>query len=282
MMDFLSNFIWTYQTLLTQIAVGGLLALSMYCVLATGQLFLAQVGFMAIGAYGSAVLTTAFGLPPVVSMAAGVLMALAAGAVLVQPMLRLSGVYMAIATIAFGEVVRSLVVNFDMLGGALGLSGIPMVLDTPVLYALVIILTALVICTTYSGIGRSVEAVRSDELAARAMGVNVTAIKRFSVLASAALAGLAGAVSAHSMGSPGDFSFVSTVAVLSYVVLGGVASPLGAVLGAILLNVLPELFNGLSEYRTMATGLAIVVVVMLCPSGLFPFTVIRVRGNAKR
>lgn len=284
MLDLISNYVWTYQTLLTQIAVGSLLALSMYCVLATGQLFLGQIGFMAIGAYCSAVLTTMYGLPFWASIIAGVVLATVVAAILVQPMLRLSGVYMAIATIAFGEVVRSVVINIDDLGGALGISGIPQSLSTLGLYVLVACVAALIVCAMYSPLGRSVEAVRTDELAAQAMGVNARRVKLIGVLMSAALAALAGGAGAHSMGSisPGDFSFVSTVSVLSYVVLGGVASPIGAVLGAVVLTVLPELLSDLSEFRTMVTGLAIVLVVLLFPSGLFPFRVIRVRGNAKR
>jgi len=284
MSDFITNFLWTYQTVLSQVAINSLLALSMYCVLATGQLFLGQVGFMAIGAYCSAVLTTMLGMPLWVSMPAGALLALLVALLLVQPMLRLSGVYMAIGTIAFGEVIRSLAINFDVLGGALGISGIPQSLPQTALYAMVIVVAAILVCAMHSRLGRAVEAVRTDELAAQAMGVDVRRIKLISVLASAALAGLAGAAGAHSMGTvtPNDFSFVSSVAILSFVVLGGVASPLGAILGAVLLTLLPELLSSFSEFRTMINGLAIVLVVLLLPSGLFPLKIIRIRGNAKR
>jgi branched-chain amino acid transport system permease protein len=284
MNDFFTNFLWTYQTALTQVAISSLLALAMYCVLATGQLFIGQIGFMAIGAYTSAVLTITTGLPVIVSIAVAVSLALVVALIMVHPMLRLSGVYMAIGTIAFGEVIRSVVINFDLVGGALGISGIPQSLSLTALYVIVVVIAVILVYAMYSRLGRNVEAVRTDELAAQAMGINVRIIKLGAVLASAGLAGLAGALSAQSLGSvtPNDFSFVGTVAVLSYAVLGGVASPIGAILGAVLLTVLPELLSAFSEFRSMVTGLAIVLVVMIFPSGLFPIKVIRIRGHAKR
>lgn len=283
MEDFLSNFLWTYQTTLIQVAVNILMAVAMYCVLATGQLFLGQIGFMAIGAYTSALLTTALGLPPFLTILTGCLASLVIAAVLVEPMLRLSGVHMAIATIAFGEVVRSTLVNIDLLGGALGMSGIPLAVSPLDLYTFDVLLIALAFWASRSRLGRIVEATRTDELAAQSMGIKVKQVKRVSILTSAAISGFAGGVSAHSLGtiSPDGFSFVASVTVLSFVALGGVTSPLGSVLGAIALTVLPELFSGFSEYRSMATGLSIVLVVLLLPSGVFPFSVLRIRGHAK-
>ncbi|VVE23138.1 branched-chain amino acid ABC transporter permease [Pandoraea anhela] len=284
MEELLSNFVWTYQTTLIQVALSILMSIAMYCVLATGQLFLGQIGFMAIGAYTSAVLTTVFGLAPAVAILSGTIASLAISALLVEPMLRLSGVHMAIATIAFGEVVRSSLVNIGVLGGALGLSGIPLAVSPFELYVFDALLIALTCWASCSRLGRIVEATRTDELAAQSMGIDVRRVKRLSILASAAISGFAGGVSAHSLGtlSPDGFSFVASVTVLSFVALGGVASPLGAVLGAIFLTVMPELFSVLSEYRTMATGLSIVLVVLLLPAGVFPFSLLRVRGHAKR
>jgi branched-chain amino acid transport system permease protein len=149
---------------------------------------------------------------------------------------------------------------------------------------MVAVLTSFLIGIMYSRIGRSVEAVRTDELAARAMGINVHAVKLASVLMSAGIAGIAGVASAHSMGTiaPSEFSFAGSVTVLGFVILGGVASPLGALLGVVILTLLPQLLSGFSESRAMINGLAIVFVVMLFPSGLFPFKVIRIRGSAQR
>ncbi|MDY7548925.1 branched-chain amino acid ABC transporter permease [Glaciimonas sp. CA11.2] len=281
---FFDNLLWTYQTLLTQVGIGCLLALSLYWVIATGQLFLGQVAFMAMGAYTSATLSMQFGLPLWMSVLMAIAFATAVAALIVYPMLRLSGVHMAIGTIAFVAVVRSVVINMEFLGGALGISGVPHPVSLATLYLIVCLVAAGMLWISKSRIGRNMEAVRTDEVAAAVMGINVGKVKLTCVLISSALAGLAGALNAHAMGSisPNEFTFQSCVTVLSYVVLGGIASPLGGILGAIVLIALPEMLSGLAEYRTMFNGLVIVVVVMLLPSGLFPIKTLRIRGYVNR
>ncbi len=283
-MEALNEWVWTYQTLLYLVAVNCLLGLSMYCVLAAGQLFLGQIAFMALGAYTSAICTTQFGMPFAVSLLAGIGLPMLVALALASPMLRLSGVYLAIGTIAFGEVVRAMAVNIDFLGGALGITGIPRVVSLPAAYGTVVVVAGVLIYALRSKVGREIEAVRTDEAAAQAMGVNVFRLKLGCVLLSAALAGLAGVISAHALTAitPSDFSFEAGVSILSYAVLGGVSSPIGALVGAAVLTTLPELLRGFSEFRMMINGLVVVLVVMFFPSGIVGLQFMRIRAYAKR
>lgn len=264
------NFLFTYQSLLYALGVNGLLALSMYVVLAVGQLSLGQAAFMGIGAYVSSLLTLKLGLPfPLVllaAVAAPALVALAIGA----PTLRLSGVYLAIATIGLGEVLRLFYLNTEFTGGALGLSGIPESGGFGVIYgALALVLLALVLIMR-SRIGRAMEAIREDEAAAGVIGVKLPAYKLGALVASAMIAGLAGALGAHvsSFIGPNEYGFDAAVTILSFALLGGIGSPLGPVVGAIILTALPEVLRPLHDYRLVVNGAIIVVAVLFMPRGL--------------
>lgn len=283
-METLNDLLWTYQSLLYQIGINCLLSLAMYVVLATGQLFLAQIGFMAIGAYASAILTTQFGASFALALACGVGLATLTGLVVAYPTLRLTGVYLGIATIAFAEVVRAVIINIEFLGGALGITAIPRKVSLPALYLVVAVLFFLLVYGMRSKAGRAMEATRTDELATRAMGVDVFRVKLTCVLISSALSGLAGVFSAHGLTtiSPGEFSFEHGVSILSYTVLGGLASPLGGLIGATVLTILPEFLRGFNEFRVMVNGLVIVFTIMLLPAGIYRVRMMRVRGHAAR
>ncbi len=193
----LDDLLFTYANLVHALGVNGLLALSMYVVLAVGQLSLGQAAFMGLGAYSSALMTTALHWPfwavlPA-SVVAPVLFALLIGV----PTLRLSGVYLAIATIGLGEVLRAVYLNVDLFGGALGLSGIPERADDLMIYGLLFAAIAALWLVARSGIGRAMEAMREDETAAAVMGVNLARYRMGALLASAVLAGLAGCLNAH-------------------------------------------------------------------------------------
>jgi branched-chain amino acid transport system permease protein len=270
MADFLDDFLFTYQTLIYSIGINGLLALSMYVVLAMGQLSLGQAAFMGLGAYTSALVTLNLGAPfGVALLAAMVVPALAALAIGI-PTLRLSGVYLALATIGLGEILRLALVNSDMTGGALGLSGIPEKGGLVAIYgSLAVALVALVFIAR-SRIGRAMEAMREDEMAAGSLGVDLPAMKLGSLVVSAMLAGLAGALNAHvsSFISPGDYGFDAAVTILSYALLGGIGSPFGPLLGAFILTLLPEVLRPLHDFRAVVSGLIIVLVVIFMPRGL--------------
>jgi branched-chain amino acid transport system permease protein len=266
----LDDLMFTYRNVVVALGVNGLLALAMYIVLAAGQLSLGQAAFMGLGAYASALLTLRLHWPfwavlPL-SLIAPVTFALLVGG----PTLRLSGVYLAIATIALGEVLRAVYLNVDALGGALGLSGIPEA--TPIWLIYVLLAAALLACWRIgrSRIGRAMEAMRSDPIAAQAMGVNLRRYRLGVLIAAAALAGLAGALSAHATDfiGPNDYGFEPAVAILAFALLGGIGSPLGPVLGAWVLTLLPEIFRSWADLRLILNGVVIVVAVLFLPHGL--------------
>jgi branched-chain amino acid transport system permease protein len=267
----LEDFLWTYQSLLYALGVNGLLALSMYVVLAIGQLSLGQAAFMGLGAYTSALLTLKLNLAfPLVLIAAMGVPALAA-LIIGVPTLRLSGVYLALATIGLGEMLRIFLLDADFTGGALGLSGIPEKADFALTFgALALVLAALGLIVR-SRIGRAMEAMREDEIAAGVMGVNLPLYKMGALIASAMIAGLAGAINAHSSSfiGPNDYGFDQAVTILSFALLGGVSSPFGPVLGAFILTLLPEMLRPLHDFRLVVNGFIIVVAVLFMPRGLF-------------
>lgn len=282
MLHALDNFLFTYQSLVHALGVNALLALAMYVVLAVGQLALGQAAFMGVGAYASALLTVKFGVPfplaLVASMAAPALLAYVIGA----PTLRLSGVYLAIATIGLGEVLRILFLNWDYAGGALGLNGIPERAGFIWIFGTLIVVMIGFVFVARSRIGRAMEAIRADEAAAGVMGVNLPGYKLGALVASAAIAGLAGAFNAHvsSFIGPNDYGFDQAVTILSFALLGGIGSPFGPVLGALVLTALPEVLRPLHDYRLVIDGLIIVCVVIFLPNGILPWRIRRIGASA--
>jgi branched-chain amino acid transport system permease protein len=270
MPDWLDDLLWTYQNLIHSLGINGLLALSMYVVLAVGQLSLGQAAFMGLGAYSSALMTLDLHWPFWVVLPAASVVPAAFALVIGAPTLRLSGVYLAIATIGLGEVLRAIYLNVDLFGGALGLSGIPDSAETWMIYALLGLAMLVLWLIGRSGVGRAMEAMREDEVAAQVMGVNVRLYRMGALLASAVLAGLAGALSAHvsSFIGPNEYGFEPAVGILSFALLGGIATPFAPVLGSTILTLLPELLRGFADLRTVLNGMIIVVAVLFLPNGL--------------
>ncbi|MEI8393305.1 MAG: branched-chain amino acid ABC transporter permease [Rhodospirillaceae bacterium] len=274
MAAWLDNFFFTYETLIHSLGVNGLLALSMYCVLALGQLSLGQAAFMGIGAYTGALLTLKAGLPfwsvlPLATLAPALVALIIGG-----PTLRLSGVYLAISTIALGEVLRIFYINAESItGGALGLSGIPRLAGPGLIYGLLLVAMLGFWLVGRSRIGRAMEAMREDEVAAGVMGINPPLYKLGALVVSAMLAGLAGCLSAHgnSFIGPNEYGFETAVTILSFALLGGIGSPVAPVLGAIVLTALPELLRPLQDFRLVLHGLIIVMAVLFLPGGILPW-----------
>ncbi len=266
----LDDLLWTYRNVVVSLGVNGLLALSMYAVLAAGQLSLGQAAFMGLGAYASALLTLRAGLPFWAVLPLSPLVPVGFALLVGGPTLRLSGIYLAIATIGLGEVLRAVYLNLDVLGGALGLSGIPESAPLWLIFALLAVALLAFWRLGRSRIGRAMEAMREDETAALAMGINVRRYRLATLLASAALAGIAGALSAHATDfiGPNDYGFEPAVAILSFALLGGVGSPLAPVLGAFLLTLLPEALRGFADLRLVLNGVVIVLAVLFLPRGL--------------
>jgi branched-chain amino acid transport system permease protein len=277
----LDDLLWTYQNVIYALGINGLLALSMYVVLAVGQLSLGQAAFMGLGAYSSAVMTVKFGWPFWLVLPASCVVPVAFALLIGGPTLRLAGVYLAIATIGLGEVLRAVYLNLDWVGGALGFSGIPERAGTVSIYGLLAVALGVLTVVGRSHIGRAMEAAREDETAAAAMGIDVGRLRLGALVASAVLAGLAGALGAHvsSFIGPNEYGFEPAVTILSYALLGGIGTPLAPVLGAWILTLLPELLRGLADFRLVFNGLIIVVAVLFLPSGILPLRLRRHRAR---
>jgi branched-chain amino acid transport system permease protein len=272
---------FTYQNVIYALGINGLLALSMYVVLALGQLSLGQAAFMGIGAYTAALLTLKSLLPFPLVLGGAMAVAALAALIIGKPTLRLSGVYLALATIGFGELLRILFLNLEITGGALGLSGIPERAGFTIIYAILGVSLWMLFVICRSRFGRAMEAIREDEVAASSMGINLPAYKMTALVVSAMLAGLAGALNAHvsSFIGPNDYGFDEAVTILSYALLGGIGSPFGPVAGAAVLTLLPELLRPLHDFRLMMNGLIIVIVVLFMPKGLLAWRIPRVVGK---
>ncbi len=281
------------------ILINIMLAISVYVPLSSGQLSLGSAGFMGVGAYTSALLTIHFDLPIVIGIIAGALAASALGVIVGIPSLRLSGVYLAIATLGLGEVIRVIFVNWDSLTrGSVGLTGIPQlgreILEFArgvgfepamigiknnqfvflsiflVLLVLVIVILWFVVRQQNSRVGRALSSINLDEKAAESMGINITYYKVISFTQGAFFAGLAGALFAHVIGyiSPADFSYHRAVEVLIFTVFGGSEVIIGSVFGAFFLTLMPEVLRFVSEFRYIIYGILLVVLMAVRPQGI--------------
>jgi branched-chain amino acid transport system permease protein len=271
-MEWLDTFWSVYSNLVLTIGVNALLALSIWLTLSCGLLAMANAAFMGIGAYTASLLTMQAGAPFPLALLGGIaaptLVALAIGG----PTLRLSGVYLAMATLGFGEVVRVLILNAESLtGGALGLNGIPQLTQWwHVVGALAVILLVLWRLRR-SRLGRAFEAIKEDEVAASLMGIGVMAHKLLAFALGAAIAGLAGALNAHLTFfiGPAEYGFDRGVDILTMTILGGIGGLTGPVLGAAIVTLLPELLRSFRDFRLMLNGAILVVIVLFLPKGIW-------------
>ncbi len=259
-----------HSKLIDQIGINALLALSLVVSLQAGQLALAQAAFMAVGAYAGAFLGAKAGWPLPACIAAGSALAALVAALLSYPIGRLRGVFLAIATIGFGEIIRIVVNNLSITGGAEGFSGIPSDADTRWIYGSLALVGALFFAARNSRFALAMALTREDEQAARGVGVDTAAIRLWTLVAGGAIAGLAGVLYAHNnfFVQPSDFAFGRAEQILVYCVIGGTTSPIGAMLGAALLSLLPEIFRFLQDYRDVVNGGILLLVVLFAPRGI--------------
>ena len=249
----------------------------------TGQVSLGQAGFMALGGYTAAILTTNYGWPSLAGVAAGVLLSLACAITLALVTMRLRGHYLALATLAFGLLVDSLTVGMtETTGGPSGLVGIPSFsigpysIDTAVktyylVAALIVVLLLLLLGGIRSSFGRALQAVRTDQTAASALGVNVPRHKMAAFAISAALASLSGSLYAfyfHFL-SPEMVGTQRSLEMIAMLVVGGEGTLIGALFGVTLLTLLPTIFQPLALYKTLAEGALLVLAVRYLPGGIF-------------
>jgi branched-chain amino acid transport system permease protein len=274
---------------LDRLLINAVLSLSAFVTLHARMLSLANAGFMAIGAYTSAILTVKAGLPVALSMLAAMLVCGLVAVVIGLPVLRLTDVYLAICTLGFGEVVRILIVLLPGLtGGPTGANlstGFPYDAmrrtDTWMVAAFLALLLYLFWAMARSKAGRAFRAIRERPQAAAAMGIDLVAYRSLAFLMSAMIAGAAGAFYAHSVGSldNGDFKFTRAVDILGYAVLGGSGAWYGPLLGAGLLTALPILLRdslgasvgflrNFAQLPNILTGLALLLVIVFLPGGI--------------
>jgi branched-chain amino acid transport system permease protein len=264
----------------------------------TGQFSIGHAGFMAVGAYTAGLISIAtkdYKLvgPEMVSdqilfvgaLVAGGVAAGICGFIVGLPSLRLRGDYLAIVTLGFGEIIRVIVQNTPALGGALGLSGIPPRASFGMIWFWVFLVVLVARRLAMSSHGRSLWAIREDEVAAEAMGVDTTAYKVRAFVVSSFFAGVAGGLFAHFVPiiNPGSFTFVKSMEVVVMIVLGGLGSTTGAVIAAIFLTLLPEgmrsLFGSVGGDSSLASrvdqvrmpiyGVLLVVIMLSRPQGIF-------------
>lgn len=256
-----------------------------------GQFSIGHAGFFAIGAYvaacvsvyGGSGIHSLFGFLPsgaygnpqgaavlVVAVAAGALAAALAGLVVGIPSLRLRGDYLAIVTLGFGEIIRVVILNVDAVGGARGFIGIPRLSNFFWVFGGVALAILVLRNLVNSGYGRALLSIREDEIAAQAMGIPVTRYKVMAFVISAAFAGMAGGLFGHFTMylHTNTFTFVKSFEIIIMIALGGLGSLPGAVLGAVVITVLPELFREFSEYRMVVYSLALILIMIYRPQGL--------------
>ena len=270
-MGSLADFWSTYSTLIFTVGVNGLLALSIWLTLSCGLLSMANAAFMCIGAYVAALLTLNLAWPFAAALAAGSVASAAVALTIGVPTLRLSGVYLAMATLAFGEVTRVIVLNLDITGGPEGLNGIPLLTEWWHIAIIVVVIVYGLARMRNSRVGRALEAIKEDEVAARLMGIDVDAHKLFAFVLGAVIAGLAGGLNAHYTFfiSPREYGFENAVDILTMAVFGGITSLFGPLVGATILTLLPELLRFLHDYRGTVNGIILVLVVLFLPTGIW-------------
>ena len=277
-----------FSELFTLACINAILAVSLNLVNGlSGQFSLGHAGFMAVGAYVSAsvnvfLLSSLHGnlvgdqIALIISLVVAALVSAGAGYLVGLPSLRLRGDYLAIATLGAGEIIRVIILNIQAVGGARGVIGIPTT-STPFLVVFILVLCVLLTHRfVLSSHGRALLAVRENEIAAEAMGVDTTYYKVQAFVVSAAAAGVAGGLFAHYLSyiNPSSFGFMKSVEIVIMVVLGGMGSVSGSVIAAFILTFLPEALRPLQsltgvDLRMVIYSLALILMMLLRPKGMF-------------
>ena len=277
------NMLSTYQNkVLMTVGINIILAVSLNVATGyLGQLPLGHAGFMAVGAYTCALFTKYSPLPDgvafAIGLALGAVMAGLFGVLIGVPALRLTGDYLAILTLGFGEIIRITLNNIDdVLGfklfyGAKGLKNIPKYSNFMNVFLCVVITCFLIHAMMKSRHGRAVLAIRDNEIAAESCGIQTTYYKVMAFAFSAAFAGLAGGLYACYLGvlDPSTFGFMKSIEILVFVVLGGMGSIRGSIISAVVVTVLPEVLRGMEDYRMLAYAIVLILIMLLNASPRF-------------
>jgi len=253
----------------------------------TGQFSIGHAGFFAVGAYASAFLVTTVGdqvhqtlsfLPStgqdavllILGILAAALLSGIAGVIVGIPSLRLRGDYLAIVTLGFGEIIRVFILNINAIGGSRGFTGIPRLSNFFWVYLFVVIAVMTVQNLINSSYGRAFISIRDDEIAAEAMGVDTTRFKVMSFVISSMFAGVAGALFGHFTMylHPNTFTFIKSFELIIMIVIGGLGSIEGSILGAVLITVILEVFRGFGPYRLVIFSITLILIMTYRPQGI--------------
>ncbi|MFL6708493.1 MAG: branched-chain amino acid ABC transporter permease [Massilia sp.] len=258
----------------------------------TGQISLGHAGFYGLGAYASAALTTHFNWPPLLALAAGACATALLAWVLARPILRLKGHTLAMATLGLGIIISIVINNEQQFTGGPDGMAVPSfeVLGKAVTgetgwYAvaalMLLLMTWLALNLIDSPVGRALQAIHGSEIAARVAGVDTTRFKVRVFVLSAVVASIAGSVSAHYIGfiTPGMAGFFHSIELVTMVVVGGMASVFGSILGAALLTVLPQLLQAFEGWEVVVFGVILMTTMIFLPRGLVPSIALRLKGG---
>ena len=281
-----------YTSLIVPIGVNIMLAVSLNLVTGfLGELSLGHAGFMSLGAYAGALFTlnTDMGDLPsiIVAMLIGGVVAAIFGFLIGVPVLRLQGDYLAIVTLAFGEIIKSVLNSMTFTNGPKGLSKIPLISNYQH-YTLVFIVTLITILVISNIVdsrhGRAVCSVRDNYIAAESIGVHVSRFKIMAFVVSAFFAGVAGVLYAHNVGiiKPTTFDYNKSIEILVIVVLGGMGSIRGSIIAAVVLTILPEMLRGADNLRMLLYSIVLIAMMLFNQSGLKERLLERFSGNKEK
>lgn len=254
-----------------------------------GELTLGHAGFMSIGAYAGALTTNALELPPIleliIALVVGGVIAALFSLIIGLPVLRLKGDYLAIVTLGFGEIIKSVINSLGFTGGAKGLTGISAYSNYKnfTFVYIIVLLTIVVIANLVrSRHGRAICAVRDNYIAAEAVGIKVSKFKTMAFVISGFFAGVAGVFYAHNVGilKPVNFDYNKSIEILVMVVLGGMGNIKGAIVAAVILTALPEVLRGASEYRMLLYAI-VLIAMMLFNNSKFRTSLLEKRNMKK-
>ncbi|WP_454617776.1 branched-chain amino acid ABC transporter permease [Bradyrhizobium cenepequi] len=265
-----------YASLFAEAGILLLGALSVYIILATGQLSLGNAAFMAIGAYLSSYLTVEVGMPVTPALIVSAVAAGVIGVVVGFPALRLKGIYLAMATLGFGEMIRSFFINFPAMGGSGGFHGMAHI-SVGYIWAWAGGILVVLILVERSRVWLEMQAVHDDETAAGLVGLNTVAIKVGAFGIGAAVAAISGGLFAHHHVyiEPANFGFERSIDFVLATILGGSTLGLGSLIGAILLVFLPEFLRPIADWRLAAFGTLLILVLLVRRQGIVDRTLLR-------
>ncbi|MGY3605322.1 MULTISPECIES: branched-chain amino acid ABC transporter permease [unclassified Bradyrhizobium] len=265
-----------YASLFAEAGILLLGALSVYIILATGQLSLGNAAFMAIGAYLSSYLTVELGMPLTPALTLSAIAAGIIGVIVGFPALRLKGIYLAMATLGFGEMMRSFFINFPAMGGSGGFHGMAHI-SVGYIWAWAGGILVVLILVERSRVWLEMQAVHDDETAAGLVGLNTVAIKVGAFGIGAAVAAISGGLFAHHHVyiEPANFGFERSIDFVLATILGGSTLGLGSLIGAILLVFLPEFLRPIADWRLAAFGTLLILVLLVRRQGIVDRTLLR-------